>query len=128
MPLLADSRRIARVVLLSVAAGIALADLDLDAAIELGEVADTEATDLGIERELPLIRCVLARALLGRGDDRAAAAKALDAVLAAKVADVLVPDGDLPGDGGAGLPAWRAWGWPSGGINRGAGNHQQEVA
>jgi predicted ATPase len=84
MPLLADSRRIARVVLLSVAAGIALADLDFDAAIELGEVADTEATDLGIERELPLIRCVLARALLGRGDDRAAAAKALDAILAAK--------------------------------------------
>jgi tetratricopeptide (TPR) repeat protein len=84
MPLLADSRRIARVVLLSVAAGIALADLDFDAAIELSEVADTEATDLGIERELPLIRCVLARALLGRGDDRGAAAKSLDAVLAAK--------------------------------------------
>jgi predicted ATPase/DNA-binding SARP family transcriptional activator len=83
-PLLADSRRIARVVLLSVAAGIALADLDFDAAIELGEVADTVATDLGIDRELPLIRSLLARALLGRGDDRAAAAKALDAVLAAR--------------------------------------------
>jgi predicted ATPase/DNA-binding SARP family transcriptional activator len=83
-PLLAGSRRIARVVMLTVAAGIALADFDLDAAIELGEVADTEATDLGIERELPLIRCVLARALLSRGDDRAAAARALDAILAAK--------------------------------------------
>ncbi len=83
-PLLADSRRIARVVLLCVAAGIALADLDLDAAIELGEVADTDATDLGIERELPLIRCVLARALLDRGDDRAAAARTLDAILAAR--------------------------------------------
>jgi len=84
MPLLADSRRIARVVLLSVTAGIALADRDFDAAVELGEVANTEATDLGIERELPLIRSVLARALLGRGDIRAAADRAIDAVLAAK--------------------------------------------
>jgi predicted ATPase/DNA-binding SARP family transcriptional activator len=83
-PLLADSRRIARVVLLCVSAGIALSDLDLDAAVELGEVANADATDLGIERELPLIRCVLARALLDRGDDRAAAAMALDAMLAAR--------------------------------------------
>ncbi len=128
MPLLADSRRIARVVLLSVAAGIALADLDLDAAIELGEVADTEATDLGIERELPLIRCVLARALLDRGDDRAAAAKALDAVLAAKVADVLVPDGNLPGDGGAGLPARRDGVGRAGESTRSLASHQQDVA
>src|SRR5712691_7952908 len=90
-PLLADSRRIARVVLLCVAAGIALADLDLDAAIELGEVADTDATDLGIERELPLIRCVLARALLDRGDDRAAAARTLDAILAARSLTHLYP-------------------------------------
>ncbi|HXS67169.1 MAG TPA: BTAD domain-containing putative transcriptional regulator [Streptosporangiaceae bacterium] len=84
MPLLGDSRRIARIVMLSVAAGIALADLDLDAAIDFAEVANSEATDLGIERELPLIRCLLARALLDRGDDRAAAARALDAVLAAR--------------------------------------------
>lgn len=84
MPLLADSRRIARVVLLSVAAGIALACEDIDAAVELGTVADTEATDLGIEREIPLIRCVLARALLVRGDAVAAAVKALDAIAAAR--------------------------------------------
>jgi tetratricopeptide (TPR) repeat protein len=84
MPLLADSRRIARVVLLSVAAGIALAYDDIDAAVELGTVADTEATDLGIDREIPLIRCVLARALLVRGDAVAAAVKALDAIAAAR--------------------------------------------
>ncbi len=84
MPLLADSRRIARVVLLSAAAGVALADGDLAAAVDLGAVADTDATDLGIERELPLIRCVLARALLATGDYAAAAAKAADAIAAAR--------------------------------------------
>ena len=84
MPLLADSRRIARVVLLSVAAGIALADEDIDAAVELGTVADTEATDLGIEREIPLVRCILARALLSRGHAAGAAAMALGAVTAAR--------------------------------------------
>jgi len=72
------------VVLLSVAAGIALADDDMDAAVDLGTVADTEATDLGIEREIPLIRSVLARALLARGDTAAATAKALDALTAAR--------------------------------------------
>ncbi len=77
MPLLADSRRIARVVLLSVAAGNALAEGDLAAAIELGTIADTDATDLGIERELPLIRCLLARALLATGNLAGAGAKAL---------------------------------------------------
>ncbi len=84
MPMLADSRRIARVVLLTVAAGVALADGDMDAAVDLGTVADTEAADLGIEREIPLIRCVLTRALLARGDIAAAAAKALDALTAAR--------------------------------------------
>ena len=84
MPLLADSRRIARVVLLSVAAGIALADEDIDAAVELGTVADTDATDLGIEREIPLIRCILARALLSGGDGAGAAVKALEAITAAR--------------------------------------------
>lgn len=84
MPMLADSRRIARVVLLSVAAGIALADGDIDAAVDLGTVADTDATDLGIEREIPLIRSVLARALLARGDHAAAVAKALAALAAAR--------------------------------------------
>src|SRR5580693_3732572 len=63
MPLLAGSRRIARVVLLCAAAGLALADGDLGAAIELGTQADGDARDLGIDREIPLIRCVLAQAM-----------------------------------------------------------------
>ena len=78
-PLLAPGARIARVVLMSVSAGIALADGDAAAAVEYGRTADTDATALGIDRELPLIRCLLARALLTAGDtagarDRAAAA------------------------------------------------------
>jgi predicted ATPase/DNA-binding SARP family transcriptional activator len=84
MPLLAGSRRIARVVLLSVAAGIALAAGDIDAAVDLGTVAEADATDLGIEREIPLIRCLLARALLARGDVSAAAVKAIAAIAAAR--------------------------------------------
>jgi hypothetical protein len=84
MPLLAGSRRIARVVLLTVAAGIALAEGDLDAAIDLGTNADVDASDLGIERELPLVRCIVARALLERGDTDAAAAMASRAIEATR--------------------------------------------
>jgi ATP/maltotriose-dependent transcriptional regulator MalT len=83
-PLLADGRRIARVVLLSTSAGLALAEPDLVAAIELGRTADAEATELGVDREVPLIRCVLARALLASGDVEAASDRvvaALDAAL-----------------------------------------------
>jgi predicted ATPase/DNA-binding SARP family transcriptional activator len=84
MPLLVGSRRIARVVLLSAAAGIALADGDLEAAVELGASADADARDLGIDREVPLIRCVLARALLAAGDAAGAAARAAEAITAAR--------------------------------------------
>jgi hypothetical protein len=84
MPLLAGSRRIARVVLLSAAAGIALADGDLAAAVELGTQADGDARDLGIDREIPLIRCVLARAMLASGNVTGAAATAADAIAAAR--------------------------------------------
>ena len=84
MPLLAGSRRIARVVLLSAAAGLALADGDLEGAIELGTTADSDASELGIERELPLVRCVVARALLRRGEVAAAAGQALGAIAAAR--------------------------------------------
>jgi len=84
MPLLAGSRRIARVVLLSAAAGIALADGDLSAAIELGRTADADARDLGIDRELPLILCILARAMLASGDVAAAAVRAAEAIAAAR--------------------------------------------
>jgi predicted ATPase/DNA-binding SARP family transcriptional activator len=81
--LLGETRRIARVVMLSVAAGIAFADHDLDRAIEYGRIADSEATDLGVEREMPLIRSVLARSLLERGDLDGAADRAAAAVRAA---------------------------------------------
>ncbi len=82
-PMHADSRRIARVVLLSTAAGLALADGDLDAAVDFGEAADHEATELGVEREVPLIRSILARALLARGDVADAATRTLAALDAA---------------------------------------------
>jgi len=83
-PLLADSRRIARVVLRSAAAGVALADGDLAAAVELGRSADADATDLGIDREVPLARCIVARAELAAGDLPSALADALRAIEAAR--------------------------------------------
>jgi ATP/maltotriose-dependent transcriptional regulator MalT len=82
-PLLGGTRRIARVVLLSTAAGVALADGDAGAAIELGGTADREGTDLGIERELPLVRAVVARAWLDQGNVTAAARQGAAAVQAA---------------------------------------------
>jgi predicted ATPase/DNA-binding SARP family transcriptional activator len=84
MPLLAGSRRIARVVLLCAAAGIALADGDLGAAVDLGTQADNDAGELGIDREIPLIRCVLAQAMLAGGNVTGAAAKAAEAMTAAR--------------------------------------------
>ena len=84
MPLLAGSRRIARVVLLCAAAGLALADGDLNGAIELAAQADSDARDLGIDREIPLIRCVLAQAMLADGNVAGAAAKAAEAMTAAR--------------------------------------------
>jgi ATP/maltotriose-dependent transcriptional regulator MalT len=92
-PMLAGSRRIARVVLLSTATGLALADGDLAAAIELGEAADRVGSDLGIERELPLIRCMLARALLDRGEVAAAADPATALRLAIAALEPMSPVG-----------------------------------
>ncbi|MEP7053785.1 MAG: BTAD domain-containing putative transcriptional regulator [Actinomycetota bacterium] len=83
-PMHAGSRRIARVVLLSTATGIALADGDVAAAVDYGRTADAEATELGIEREVPLIRSLLARALLAHGDIAAAAERAAAAITAAR--------------------------------------------
>jgi predicted ATPase/DNA-binding SARP family transcriptional activator len=85
MPLHDSGPRISRVVLLSAAAGLALGDGDLEGAAELAGTADREGTELGVDRELPLVRAILARARLGLGDlpgaaDRAVAA--LDAALA----------------------------------------------
>jgi predicted ATPase/DNA-binding SARP family transcriptional activator len=83
-PLLAGTRRIARVVLLSAAAGVALADGDPEAAVELGQTAARDASELGIDRELPLARAIVARALLDQGELAAAARQAADAVTAAR--------------------------------------------
>jgi predicted ATPase/DNA-binding SARP family transcriptional activator len=83
-PLLAGSRRIARVVLLSAAAGVALATGDTGAAIEFGTTAARDAGDLGIDREVPLARTIVARAHLERGELAAAARQALAAVTAAR--------------------------------------------
>jgi hypothetical protein len=83
-PLHAGGRRIARVVLLSAACGLCLAEGDVAAAIDHGRDADREATELGVEREVPLIRSVLARALLAAGDVRAAAERTIAAVTAAQ--------------------------------------------
>ncbi|MGH8890470.1 MAG: hypothetical protein ACRDV3_12055, partial [Acidothermaceae bacterium] len=78
-------RRIARVVLLSAAAGLAMTDGDLERAVDLGTQADRDATELGIERELPLIRAVLARTLLEQADIAGSARHALAALDAAEV-------------------------------------------
>ncbi len=83
MPFHTDQRRIARVVLLSAACGLHLADGDVDAAVDIGRSADTEGTELGVERELPLARSLLALALLARGDLDEAADRARAAVEAA---------------------------------------------
>lgn len=82
-PLHDGGRRIARVVMLSVAAGLALESGDLPAAVDFGLTADREGTDLGVEREMPLIRAVLARALLDTGDLAAAAVRAGSGIEAA---------------------------------------------
>jgi hypothetical protein len=86
-----EVRRIARVVLLSTAAGLALTDGDLDAAIDFGTQADLEASELGVEREVPLIRAVLARALLVQGDLAGAAGRALSAFDAAEAKAIVFP-------------------------------------
>ena len=90
-PMHTGVRRIARVVLLSTTAGLALTDGDLDAAIDFGTQADLEAGELGVERELPLIRAVLPRALLAQGDLTAAADRALAAFDAAQAKAIVFP-------------------------------------
>jgi hypothetical protein len=67
-PLLDDEPRISRVVLLITMAGLALEDGDAADAVRLAESADAVGTELGVERELPLARCLLARARLAGGD------------------------------------------------------------
>jgi predicted ATPase/DNA-binding SARP family transcriptional activator len=78
-----EQKRIAYIVLLCTAAGLALSRGDVAAAIEYGRTADDQATELGVEREIPLIRAVLAQAHLDAGDVVAAARVALATVDAA---------------------------------------------
>ena len=67
-PYLAGGARIARVYLLSVSAGLALSDGDLDTAIDVARQADIEGTELGVDRELPMIRSLVAWSLALSGD------------------------------------------------------------
>jgi predicted ATPase len=90
-PLLAEGRRIARVVLLSASAGLALADGDIRTAVEIGRTADDEATELGVDREVPLIRCVLSRSLLAAGDREAAVERVVAAIDAAQALTYTFP-------------------------------------
>jgi predicted ATPase/DNA-binding SARP family transcriptional activator len=90
-PLLAEGRRIARVVLLSVSATLALAEADIAAAVEIGRTADDEASKLGVDRELPLIRCGLARSLLASGDLAGATVSVVAALDAAAVLTYTFP-------------------------------------
>jgi DNA-binding SARP family transcriptional activator/predicted ATPase len=82
-PLLQGDPRIARVVLVTAMAGMALAEGDAADAIRLATSADTVGTELGVERELPLARCILARALLETGDTSGASAAVESAFAAA---------------------------------------------
>jgi predicted ATPase/DNA-binding SARP family transcriptional activator len=91
LPLNTGPARIARVVLLSAAAGVALADADVAAATDHGGTASREATELGVEREVPLIRAVLARTLLAQGSYVAAAAHATAALQAALAMSIESP-------------------------------------
>ena len=90
-PLHQQTRRIARVVLLSVAAGVALADGDIAAAIDFATRGDDEATELGVEREVPLVRSLRALSLLADGQVVAAAVHASAAVEAARALDFEYP-------------------------------------
>jgi MalT-like TPR region len=83
-PLLQENPRIARVVLLIAMAGVALAENDIEDAIRLSTAADAVGTELGVERELPLARCVLARSQLAAGDTTGASASVAAAFAAAE--------------------------------------------
>jgi tetratricopeptide (TPR) repeat protein len=83
-PLLQDDPRIARVVLLIAMAGLARADGDAVDAERLATAADAVGTELGVERELPLARCVLARARLDLDDTAGASAAVESAFVAAE--------------------------------------------
>jgi predicted ATPase/DNA-binding SARP family transcriptional activator len=90
-PLHQQTRRIARVVLLSAAAGVALADGDVAAAVDFATRGDDEATELGVEREVPLVRSLRALSLIAAGQVVDAAVHAAAAVEAARALDFEYP-------------------------------------
>jgi predicted ATPase/DNA-binding SARP family transcriptional activator len=90
-PVLDDDPRIARVVLLISMAGLALESGDAVDAVRLAESADAVGTELGVERELPLARCVLARARMAKGDLEGAARAAASALTAASTISLDYP-------------------------------------
>lgn len=90
-PLLQEEPRIARVVLVTTMAGIALGDRDLADAVRLATSADNLGTELGVERELPLARSILARALLESGDLSGASTAVESAFSAAESMSVDAP-------------------------------------
>ena len=92
--LLGEGRRIAHADLLTAATAVALGDGDLDAAVEHGTAAEAEAAGLGIDRNLPFVRALLARALLGRGEVDQAASVAADAVRSGRELSVQYPVAD----------------------------------
>ena len=101
MPLHDAGPRIAKVVLYSAAAGLALAAGDVTGAAELAATADADGTELGVERELPLVRAISARALLELGD-RGARRTGVGVVGGRPDDLVRLPPGPRPGDRGAG--------------------------
>ncbi len=92
-PVLDEDPRISRVILLVTMAGLALAQGDPQDAVRLAQSANRDGTELGVERELPLVRCVLARALLETGDVEAAAQATASALSAAGTIGVTYPLG-----------------------------------
>ncbi len=90
-PLLQEDPRIARVVLVTAMAGIALAEGDAADAVRLATSADELGTSLGVDRELPLARCLRARALLEAGDPVAASTAVESAFAAAEAMSVDSP-------------------------------------
>ncbi|HEX4432266.1 MAG TPA: BTAD domain-containing putative transcriptional regulator [Frankiaceae bacterium] len=90
-PLHRDNRRIARVVWLSVAAALDLERGDVPAALDCARRADEEGTALGVERELPLLRCVRALACLANSDLAEASAHAQAALKAAQALTYTFP-------------------------------------
>ncbi|HEX4444113.1 MAG TPA: BTAD domain-containing putative transcriptional regulator [Galbitalea sp.] len=90
-PLLEDEPRIARMVLLTTMAGLALAEGDPADAVRLASAADADGTELGVERELPLVRCVLAHARLANGDVDGAAEAATSALASTSTISIDYP-------------------------------------